>query len=65
MIDIGAGHYIRVEQVKELKWDRMHYMNGTESTLVIEMFDGTEHRVKEPWALNVQRKILAELGRYR
>ena len=64
MINIGDSHYIRADQVKELKWDRRFYANGSESWLIICMLDGTQHRVAQPWALNVERKILAELGRY-
>ena len=63
MIDIGAGHYIRPEQVKEMRWENIFYANGSDYRLVILMFDGTEHRVLEPKATNVERKILAVVGR--
>ena len=64
MIDIGAHHYIRADQVKEMLWDRRFYANGSESWLVIKMMDGSECRVEQPRALQVERAILAELGRH-
>lgn len=52
--------------VAEMEWDRRFYVNGSESTLIITMQDGKQHRIKyQPHLLGVadpyevERQVLA------
>lgn len=68
MIRIDNDRHINPAFVASMEWQHRHYMNGSDSILVITMDDGTAHRVKhEPWYLNgpdalkVEREIISAL----
>lgn len=68
MIRIDQNRHINPAFVASMEWDRRHYINGSESVLIITMWDGTVHRVKhQPWylgcpdATKIEREILAAM----
>ena len=40
---------INTGAIERYEWERSHYIDGTKSTLVISMVDGTVHRVGVAW----------------
>lgn len=70
MIDCGPDLKINHAWVASIAWDRRHYFSGPgDSTLVITMHDGTQHRVRHApagWggtdAYAVERDILRALS---
>lgn len=36
---------VRRDAIASVSWDRRHYMNGSDSWLVVRMCDGTEYRI--------------------
>ena len=68
MIRIDQNRHINPAFVASMEWDHRHYINGSESVLIITMWDGTVHRVKhQPWylgcpdATKIEREILAAM----
>ena len=68
MIRIDQDRHINPAFVASTEWDRRHYVNGSDSVLIITMWDGTVHRVKhQPWCLSgpdattIEREILAAM----
>ncbi len=62
MVPIDSqGTRINPDLVASLTWDRRFYMNGSSSSLVIRMADGTVHRVEHGYgvdAYEIERAIL-------
>lgn len=68
MIRIDQDRHINPAFVASMEWDHRHYVNGSDSVLIIHMWDGKVHTVKhQPWYLNgpdackVEREILAAM----
>lgn len=60
-IDHHSGTRINPDLVASLEWDRRFYVNGSSSSLVIRMADGTVHRIEHGYgvdAYEIEREIL-------
>lgn len=51
------GLSINAQYVADMKWEHRHYINGSESTLVITMNDGRTHRVQGEEAYALEKQI--------
>lgn len=54
---INGDVEISTGAIERYEWERSHYIDGTKSTLVITMVDGTRHRVGGMEAYEVERKL--------
>jgi len=68
MIRIDQDRHINPAFVASMEWDHRHYMNGSDSVLIITMWDGKVHTVKHqpqylsgPDAYKIEREILAAM----
>ncbi|WP_275789733.1 hypothetical protein [Pararhizobium gei] len=64
-VRIDAERQINPADVSAMVWDRRFYMNGSATTLVITMRDGSVHRLEnDAWtdAFAIEQKIQAAVG---
>ena len=68
MIRIDQDRHINPEFVASMEWEHLHYTNGSNSVLIITMWDGKVHAVKHqpeylsgPDACKIAREILAAM----